>query len=178
MFGGGVYTGDSLQSIKNGQNNTKGQFYGKKHGSGNASISIFHIENLYGFVWKRINGFINNKGKYLLKMTPNNIDKSQQNDYNWTGTGYINVNVMFPSGRWVSVKNMKLIQSKGLVPLTTEGASTTTYYCDTYFWLNVIGAPKFGGAFDCGLGVGVFALQTEYTSTTATAQEMVCLSFK
>ena len=179
MFGAGVYTGDSLQSIKNGQNNTKGQFYGKKHGSGNASISIFHIENLYGFVWKRINGFINNKGKYLLKMTPGNIDGSDADDYNFEGNGYIDVELNCPTVTNSPIKEMALLLGKGMLPKTTSGGSASTYYCDSYWGANIVSFARWGGGTG-GMGVapGVFALSLDGEATTATWYTIVSLAFK
>ena len=178
MFGAGVYTGNTLPSIKNGANNTKGQFYGKKYGSGNASISIFHIENLYGFVWKLTCGFINKNGKYLLKMTPNNKDGSTAEDYNTEGTGYIDVNLTYPSGTSAFIKEMTLFQGKGMLPKTTSGGSASTYYCDYSGYANVVADLRYGGSSYNGNGGGTFSLSVSLATSGHEWNCGVCLSYK
>ena len=176
MFGAGVYTGNTLPSIKNGANNTKGQFYGKKYGTGNASISIFHIENFYGFVYKLVNGLINNKGKYLLKMTPNTKDGSTATEYNFDGTGYIDVNLSCPTVTNSHIKEMTLLQGKGMLPKTTSGGSASTYYCDRYWWANVVSFARCGGSADY-VG-GCFLLKIDVIFSYSNWPYGVCLAYK
>lgn len=170
MFGAGVYakTGaaTAIEKTANGQNDARGQFYGKKYGSGNYFISTFHIENLYGFVYKLVNGFIRKDRKSIVKMTPNTKDGSEAVDYNFDGTGYIDTILPSPGGSMDYIVEMTLCPKYGMIVSNVKGGSASTYYCDQYSAGNsgsTIFLMRYGGGtsslqYYTGYGPGIFSI--------------------
>ena len=158
-FGYGRYTGGSSASalIKSGTLDDKGMFWGDTN---NNSMKVFHIENWWGNIWKITNGIIQSGGKLYYKMCEGFADGSTIQDYQQTSaTGYIDSGIT--NGGTVSecyIKEMALVPHLGLVPKSTAGGSSTTYYCDG-FWSNsgVVGFARFGGDSNNGFLVGAFA---------------------
>ena len=146
-YGYGYYTGMSQAShLKNsGTGNTKGQFYGKL---ANEVVKTFHVENLWGNIWKIMQGLIyGTNGKYAVKMC---------RPYSNTGSGYTTTSfgIGGTSGGYQSAHNMSEL---GLLPITVSG-SDSTYIPDGCWWNTTQqNFARFGGTGDAGLLVG-FAL--------------------
>ena len=95
---------------------------------------VIGIENFYGNVWKRIGGWINNKGTQKIKMTYGQSDGSTVDGYNTDGAGYIVIGNSTPIGTSGGYVSKVLFNKNGLIPTTANG-SKTTYYCDG-LWFN------------------------------------------
>ena len=136
VFGTGnnnSYVSTSNTGVKNtGTMNTKGLFWGNQDNV--SGVKVFGMEHWYGNVWRRIGGWINDKGTQKIKMTYGQSDGSTSDGYNETGSGYISIGGATPSGRSGGYISKMLITDSGLIPTITSG-SATTYYCDG-FWFN------------------------------------------
>lgn len=136
IFGTGnnnSYVSASNTGIKNtGTMNTKGLFWGKQDNK--SGVKVFGIEHWYGNIWRRIGGWINDKGTQKIKMTYGQSDGSTTDGYNETGSGYISIGGATPSGTSGGYISKKLITDNGLIPTIASG-SATTYYCDG-LWFN------------------------------------------
>lgn len=136
IFGTGnnsTYVSTSNTGVKNtGTMNTKGLFWGNQDNV--SGVKVFGIENFYGNVWKRIGGWINDKGTQKIKMTYGQSDGSAVDGYNTDGTGYIAIGNSAPIGTSGGYVSKVLFSENGLIPTTANG-SQTTYYCDG-LWFN------------------------------------------
>ena len=136
VFGAGnnnSYVSASNTGIKNtGTMNTKGLFWGNQDNK--SGVKVFGMENWYGNIWRRIGGWINDKGTQKIKMTYGQSDGSTTDGYNETGSGYISIGGATPSGTSSGYISKMLITDNGLIPTIASG-SATTYYCDG-FWFN------------------------------------------
>ena len=136
VFGTGnnnSYVSDSNTGIKNtGTMNTKGLFWGNQDNV--SGVKVFGMEHWYGNIWRRIGGWINDKGTQKIKMTYGQSDGSTTDGYNETGSGYISIGGATPSGTSGGYISKMLITDNGLIPTIASG-SVTTCYCDG-FWFN------------------------------------------
>ena len=136
IFGTGnnnTYVSASNTGVKkSGTMNTKGLFWGSNDNA--SGVKVFGIENFYGNVWKRIGGWINDKGTQKIKMTYGQSDGSTVDGYNTDGAGYIVIGNSTPIGTDGGYVSKVLFNENGLIPTTVNG-SQTTYYCDG-LWFN------------------------------------------
>lgn len=136
VFGTGnnnTYVSTSNTGIKNtGTMNTKGLFWGNQDNV--SGVKVFGMEHWYGNTWRRIGGWINDKGTQKIKMTYGQSDGSTTDGYNETGSGYISIGGATPSGTSGGYISKMLITDNGLIPTIVSG-SATTYYCDG-LWFN------------------------------------------
>lgn len=136
IFGTGnnnTYVSASNTGVKkSGTMNTKGLFWGSNDNA--SGVKVFGIENFYGNVWKRIGGWINDKGTQKIKMTYGQSDGSTVDGYNTDGAGYIVIGNSTPIGTNGGYVSKVLFNENGLI-LTTVNGSQTTYYCDG-LWFN------------------------------------------
>ena len=137
VFGTGnnnSYVSNSNTGIKNtGTMNTKGLFWGNQDNK--SGVKVFGIEHWYGNIWRRIGGWINDKGTQKIKMTYGQSDGSTSDGYNETGSGYISIGGATPSGTSGGYISKMLITDNGLIPTIASG-SATTYYCDGLYFNN------------------------------------------
>ena len=157
-FGAGnnnTYVSTSNTGIKkSGTMNTKGLFWGSNDNA--SGVKVFGIENFYGNVWKRIGGWINNKGTQKIKMTYGQSDGSTVDGYNTDGAGYIVIGNSTPIGTSGGYVSKVLFNENGLIPTTVNG-SQTTYYCDGLWFNNSqIDYALVGGGSAAGYRVGAF----------------------
>ena len=158
IFGAGnnsTYVSTSNTGIKkSGTMNTKGLFWGSNDNA--SGVKVFGIENFYGNVWKRIGGWINNKGTQKIKMTYGQSDGSTVDGYNTDGAGYIVIGNSTPIGTSGGYVSKVLFNENGLIPTTANG-SQTTYYCDGLWFNNSqIYYALVGGASNDKSPVGAF----------------------
>lgn len=166
-FGNGHYTGGSSAShlLKTGTMNTKGLFWGT-NGSG-SGVKVFGMENWYGNEWRRIAGWINDKGTQKIKLTYGQSDGSTVDGYNITGEGYISLDNCTPSGTSGGYISKISFSEFGLIPITSSG-SATTYYTDG-FWFNngQVDYVLVGGVCNNGLLVGALSSNLSNASSFA-----------
>ena len=146
VWGYGYYTGMSQASnLRNsGLGNTLGQFYGK---AANDIVKVFFIENLWGNIWKLMQGMVtNSKTQICVKMT---------GPYNTTGKGYHNTAIV-PSGTSGGYQSRHQMSEYGLIPMVASG-SQTTYVPDGLWWAANCFA-RFGGDGYAGLLCGCAVL--------------------
>lgn len=114
---------------KCGSGNAKGMFYGKES-TGPTATKYFGMENWYGHRWRRCNGLMLVDYKYKVKLTRHNKDGSTTNEYNRTGSGYIDTGLTCPSASSSYLKQAHGSQYGAFLPKVVAGASDKTYYCD------------------------------------------------
>lgn len=169
VFGNGYCTGGSENSnprIATGTMNTKGLFWGS-NGSSMVGVKVFGMEHWWGNQWRRIAGWINDKGTQKIKLTYGKSDGSTTTGYNTTGSGYISVGYNFTGAIFDKTVRKDYIYKMGftkygLIP-SAGGGSTTTYYTDGAWFDNrsvyysYVGGEcandyfGFNGAFTCSL---------------------------
>lgn len=136
VFGTGnnnSHVSTSNTGIKNtGTMNTKGLFWGNQDNK--SGVKVFGMEHWYGNIWRRIGGWINDKGTQKIKMTYGQSDGSTTDGYNETGSGYISIGGATHSSTNGGYISKMLITDNGLIPTIASG-SATTYYCDG-LWFN------------------------------------------
>lgn len=155
VFGTGnnnSYVSASNTGIKNtGTMNTKGLFWGNQDNK--SGVKVFGMENFYGNVWKRIGGWISDRGTQKIKMTYGQSDGSTTDGYNETGSGYIVIGNSTPIGTSGGYISKMLITDNGLIPTIASG-SATTYYCDGLWFNNsqvdyaLVGGDSYSGFLD------------------------------
>lgn len=150
-----TYVSTSNTGIKkSGTMNTKGLFWGSNDNA--SGVKVFGIENFYGNVWKRIGGWINDKGTQKIKMTYGQSDGSTVDGYNTDGAGYIVIGNSTPIGTNGGYVSKVLFNENGLIPTTANG-SQTTYYCDGLWFNNSqVDYALVGGASSNASRVGAF----------------------
>ena len=140
----------------NNANNTtgecidKGMFYGT---TATGPMKAWGIENLFANYWKRTDGCCYNNG-LLIKLGYGMSDGSTVHGFNTDGSGYVNYGVASgSSGGAISKMDMN---TKGLFPRVASG-STSTYYCDGYWFTNGSFA-SVGGGYANGLLAGLWSV--------------------
>ena len=156
VFGAGnnnSYVSDSNTGVlSTGTMNTKGLFWGNQDNV--SGVKVFGIEHWYGNIWRRIGGWINNKGTQKIKMTYGQSDGSTVDGYNTDGSGYITISGATPSGTSGGYISKMLFSQYGVIPITSSGSSTT-YYCDGLWFDNSqVDYACVGGASDSASLVG------------------------
>lgn len=168
VFGTGnnnSYFSVSKTGIKNtGTMNTKGLFWGNQDNI--SGVKVFGMEHWWGNQWRRIAGWINNKGTQMIKLTYGQSDGSTIDGYNMDASGYINIGCT-PSGTTGGCISKMTVTENGLI-LTTASGSTTTYYADGLWFDNsqVDYAFVAGGSSD-GLYVGALCSGLDALSSVA-----------
>lgn len=159
-FGNGVQSGyvsdTNTGQVDAGTLDDKGMFFG--YNTNTQAVKVFGMENLWGNIWKLTNGFIANYGKIFVKMCEGQADGSTTDDYNTTGSGYIDTGVTLTGASWSGIKTCKCLPGCGLIPKDISG-TTSTYFPDGGF-LNLSlnnGFGRFGGHTDIGAVCGAFA---------------------
>lgn len=125
IFGiGNVRSATSDGTFKTGTIYNTGQFFG--YNVSNKAMKVFHVENFWGNQWDRTAGFINNKGKIYVKMTPEGTGYQIADVTGYTDTG---ITLTAGTDKWISAVNCSEF---GMIPSMIKGSSTT-YYCDGYW---------------------------------------------
>lgn len=134
IFGNGHCTGGTSASdlLKTGTMNTKGLFWGT-NGTG-SGVKVFGIENWWGNVFRRLAGYINDRGVQKVKLTYGINDGSTVVGYNTDGNGYIEIENSTPVGTNGGYTNRMLFGEYGMTPKQSVGSSST-FYTDG-FWFD------------------------------------------
>ena len=111
-------------------------------------------------------------------MTYGQSDGSTVDGYNTDGTGYIVIPNSTPSGSNGSYMDKVLFNANGLIPITSNGSSTT-YYCDELFCNNsLISYAIVGGDSTIGHCVGAFCVALIYSASGSYSGVAAALSCK
>ena len=153
-YGYGRCKTSNSTAIGQGTMNGKGRFWGDS--SQTNGVKIFGMENWYGNIWRRIEGYVtNSSGVQLVKMCYGTRDGSTADGYSTGGTGYVSMGTT--SGTSGSgIQTMHVNDKCGVVPKALTGnTSPTTYFSDGHWYGNSCYA-VVGGAWSDGLPVGAF----------------------
>ena len=153
-YGYGRCSTSNSTAIGQGTMNGKGRFWGDS--SQTNSVKIFGMENWYGNIWRRIEGYVtNSSGVQLVKMCYGTRDGSTADGYSTGGTGYVSMGTT--SGTSGSgIQTMHVNEKCGVVPKALTGnTSPTTYFSDGHWYSNSCYA-IVGGYWYNGLPVGAF----------------------
>ena len=160
VFGDG-YNYTSMSAAETGTLNSKGLFYGSS-GIVHSGVKVFGMEHFWGNQWRRIAGWINDKGTQKVKMTYGTSDGSTADGYNTTGSGYISIPNSTPSATTTLgyISNV-LFTEYGIIPTEATG-SATTYIPDAFGYNNnKVGYSYFGGQTGTMRGAFAFTLSNE-----------------
>ena len=139
VFGNGYIYNPSFSNsnptpIKTGTVDNKGLFWGKGSDDYTSGIKVFGMEHWWGYQWRRIAGWINDKGTQKIKLTYGQSDSSTTDGYNTNGFGYISIGCT-PKGTSGGYISKTTFTKYGLFPTTISG-SATTYYTDGIWFIN------------------------------------------
>ena len=180
IFGAGnnnSYVSNSNTGVKNtGTMNAKGLFWGNQDNV--SGVKVFGMENWYGNQWRRIGGWINDKGTQKIKMTYGQSDGSTTDGYNTTGSGYISIANSTPSGTSGGYISKMIVSNNCLIPTVVSGSSTT-YYCDGLWFNNSqVDYAFVGGGSDYASFVGALCSSLSNASSVASWDIGAALSCK
>lgn len=153
-YGYGRCSTSNSTAIGQGTMNGKGRFWGDS--SQTNGVKVFGMENWYGNIWRRIEGYVtNSSGVQLVKMCYGTRDGSTADAYSTGGTGYVSMGTT--SGTSGSgIQTMHVNDKCGVVPKALTGnTSPTTYFSDGHWYGNSCYA-IVGGGWNNGLQVGAF----------------------
>lgn len=174
--GEGVTSGGESALLATGTTLNKGMMYGSN--ATNKAVKAFYRENPWGSQWDRLLGILLVEGVWKVKMTKSTVDGSTADDYNFTGDGYITLDVPAPSG--TSGGYIKEIQQAGLFGCfpTVMSGSESTYLCDGC-WFNNSGTrvPLRGGTADAGRLCGPSSLHAHNVAASAAWTISAALSY-
>jgi hypothetical protein len=168
VFGAGnsqTYVSASNIGIKStGTLNTKGIFWGNQDNV--SCVKVFGMENWWGNQWRRIAGWISDKGNQKIKLTYGQSDGSAVNGYNTDGSGYISIGYIL-SGTIVGYITKMATTKYGLIPTVISG-SATTYYTDGLFFRDSrLNYALVGGDTNNRLNAGAFDVSLDNSVSDA-----------
>lgn len=184
VFGKGL-TESGSEAINNdfrtGVQNAKGLFFGTNSGAAATytnAIKVFGKENLWGFQWRRLNGWCMNDGVQKIKLTKGIQDGSTATDYNDDGTNYLNMGST-PSGSSGGYVSAAYSNNKGIVIPKIASGNSVSHYCDG-LWFNNSGARMalVGGDSHNGTLCGVSCAHLYYSVSAANWSVGASLSCK
>lgn len=175
-YGYGRCSTSNSTAIGQGTMNGKGRFWGDS--SQTNGVKIFGMENWYGNIWRRIEGYVtNSSGVQLVKMCYGTRDGSTADGYSTGGTGYVSMGTTIgTSGS--GIQSMHINDKCGVVPKALTGnTSPTTYFSDGHWYSNSCYA--FVGGYWCdGLRVGAFYSHVYFAVSAADASIGAAVSCK
>lgn len=161
-YGYGRCASGNTSAIGQGTMNGKGRFWGDT--SQTNGVKVFGMENWWGNIWRRIEGYVtNSSGAQLVKMCYGTRDGSTADAYSTGGTGYVSMGTTSGTSG-TGIQTMHVNDKCGVVPkVLTGNISLTTYFADAYQYNNSCYAfvggnwnsSSGGGAFCSGVSVAV-----------------------
>ena len=149
VFGYG-YANRHSAAIANGTMDGKGMFWGEN--AGNQGVKALGIENPWGNLWRRIDGWHHGAaGHTLIKLCKGTGDGTTASNFSDAATGYIDINDEGQACQGY-ISKMKYDTRGFRYPIACSG-SETTYYAD-YKWSNTNTAARVGGGWSYGRGCG------------------------
>jgi hypothetical protein len=175
-IGHGRSASTNSAAIAQGTLNTKGMFWGSNDRT--SGVKVFGMENWWGNVWRRIAGWINDKGTQKVKLTRGTKDGSTVAEYNTAGSGYLIVagaTLTGTSGGYISAMKS---EAYGRIPVAASGSSST-YEADG-LWFNVTQSNYafVGGQWQSALLAGPFCALLTYAPSSANTALGAALSCK
>lgn len=157
VFGNGHCEGggSAANLLQTGTLNDKGLFYGTNVNS--KAVKVFGMEHWWGGQWRRIAGWINDRGTQKIKLTYGQSDGSTVNGYNVDGTDYISVGCT-PSGTSGGYISKMAFTEYGMIPTISTGSSTTYYTDGLYFNNSQINYAYVGGDSRADFLVGALCI--------------------
>ncbi len=176
-IGEGVTSGGEASLLATGTTLDKGMMYGST--STTAAVKAFYRENPWGSQWRRMVGVLLVDGVWKVKMTKSTVDGSEANDYNFTGTGYITLDVPAPSGTsGAYIKDITQAGQYGSFPTVMTGGTESTYECDACWFSNSgTRVPLRGGSAVNGRLCGPAYLSADNVATDARWSFSAALSY-
>lgn len=169
----------SSTELENGIFDKKGMFYGN---SSATAVKVFGMEHF----WSNTNpgllmGFLVDNGKIKVKLTSSTHDGSSATDYNFTGSGYLEItdlkDYISSSGDYVGYISSTINKSYGRIPIGKDG-SATKYECgDFNYYIDTSGAIKVAQV-GAGYRPGPFSIQTKTSTTNSISIACITLSYK
>ena len=129
------YNNDTGASVMNsGTMDKKGLFWGSNSTTAHIGVKVFGMEHWWANQWRRIAGYINDKGTQKIKMTYGKADGSTVTGYNTTGSGYHTIANSTPDGTSGGYTNKMIFHAiGGMIPKTASGSETTHYTDGNWF---------------------------------------------
>ena len=189
-IGTGVVGGSSSTYTTTGSTKDKGMFYALSYDS--TPIKVFGIENLWGNKYKWINGLVipqvsssSDTATVKYKLCDYTTDGSTATSYTASGTGYKTLTTFANGGtQKYGYPNKLSLNSDGLFadPANLSG-STSTYIPDyaAFGGSNITSYnlfAYFGGAYNNGLGDGLFFVMVSFRLSNANVGYGASLSCK
>lgn len=140
--------------LNTGTLDDKGQFFG--YSDTTHEVKVFHMEKYWGNRWDRVAGYICDKGRIKVKMSP---------PYNLTGADFIDTGIdAATAAGWQKDHYMT---QWGRFPKTV-GGSSSTYTCD-YYWINleIVAIALVGGGCNGGAYCGASSVHLSNTASAA-----------
>ena len=164
--GEGVTSGGESSLLTTGTTLDKGMMFGSS--ATTVAVKAFYRENPWGSQWERMVGLLLVDGVWKVKMTKSTADGSTATDYNFTGEGYITLDVDAPSGTSGGYIKGIAQGQYGCLPTVMTGGSDSTYECDAC-WFNNSGTrvPLRGGGAIHGRKSGPASLVADSYATFA-----------
>ncbi len=152
--------------MASGGMNDKGLFWGSDSTSAHIGVKVFGMEHWWANQWRRIAGYINDRGTQKIKMTYGTADGSTAIGYNTTGSGYVAIANSTPdgtSGGYVS--KMIFHPIFGMVPKTSSGSDTTHYTDVNWFNNSSVGHAIVGGGCNAARMCGALCSGVHYAAS-------------
>ena len=177
VFGYGRCKSSNSNAIAPGTMNTKGMFWGSNDQT--SGVKVFGMENVWGNLWRRTAGWINEYGTQKVKLTRGTHDGSTATDYNTDGNGYKTIANATLTGSIMGayISSMKT-EVFGRLPAITIGSSST-YEADG-LWANDnnVNYAYVGGHWRHGLLVGPFCATLYSAASNSDSHDGAALSCK
>lgn len=137
------------------------------------------MEHAWGNIWRAVAGWVNDAGTQKVKLTYGQSDGSTINGYSCDGNGYIPIADSKLAGSSGSHITKMHIDENGIVPVVTNG-STSTYFCDVVWYNNnaQINYAITGGSSGNGADAGMYAVVLNDLATNTNATVGAAISCK
>lgn len=163
----GYGCGNSNATMKTGTLTGKGQFFGYSEAQSMVNaVKVFHIENFWGNVWKRIAGFVSISNVIYIKAVPT---------YNTTGAGYINTGLT-PGGSSGGFIDKTKMLAAGRIGHNAAGSNTTYTTDGMWFGSSDLNYAAVGGYWGNVVFNGVLSVNLMYAVTMTNTYTGACLS--
>ena len=160
------YVDDNDEYIKNGGTVDKGLFYGET--TGKQHMKFLGIEDFWGNRYEWVDGLVRKDNKFWTN--------TNNRAYNDNAVGYVEAGVAPNFDDYF--KTVTGTTESGFIP-SERGGSSSTYYCDYYWYNSGHRVVAFGGDRSLGSGSGAFRLDAYGSPAYANARRGArCLYLK
>lgn len=181
-YGNGVVSGNTGDILTQpGRGRGLGNTFSGSNENYNTDVVVFGMENWWGNRWRRVSGWIYDKGVQKVKITPGTKDGSTTTEFNDTGEGYIPLSESTISGQNSGyITKMKTFPWGRLpVELGYEDGSSSKYECDTVAYDNSSTMyPMVSGDYSSGASAGPFTVSLTTSASTLSDDIVSRMSFR